>query len=413
MDVNFQLDSNASQLTATGQITGEIFGLLTLGLAAQTVNGIPGDVANYQGTIGASVDFSGTSPTAIALNSGALDALPSNVALPGLWDDQTSTFGELSGTPTEPADYGFKITGYANVAIRDLLLNVAGLSRPVVGSSIGTDFGLNFSHAFLDVDAEQLGERTRSLAEERVFQFELNPSQDPTKVGDELQWRNIDGVNPNGTPQYGDIVPIPTGTFGNFTGWPGEVNIEDPDFPLSAIGDPDPVLLFDDAGNRLPQIFENSSPVQSMLEVTGVNGNQVELRLTLDVNAPSRFFVDQFLATITLSGQIVATATVDLAPALPGDANGDGNVDGLDYLVWAENFGDDPADDPPGSPANGDLNDDGVVDGLDYILWAGHFGESTNLTSVPEPALTTLGTPLVVGWLVFGRRRRASRRLLR
>jgi hypothetical protein len=33
----------------------------------------------------------------------------------------------------------------------------------------------------------------------------------------------------------------------------------------------------------------------------------------------------------------------------PGDGNGDGHVDGVDYLIWAGNYGDNPADDPPGS----------------------------------------------------------------
>ncbi|MEZ6069534.1 MAG: hypothetical protein R3C10_04495 [Pirellulales bacterium] len=97
------------------------------------------------------------------------------------------------------------------------------------------------------------------------------------------------------------------------------------------------------------------------------------------------------------------SASVVITP-LPGDANGDDVVDGLDYLVWAEHFGDDPAEVPPGSPANGDLNDDEVVDGLDYILWAGHFGDHRT-TAVPEPAgLATL--TLVSTTLVFHRRRR-------
>jgi enterochelin esterase-like enzyme len=74
---------------------------------------------------------------------------------------------------------------------------------------------------------------------------------------------------------------------------------------------------------------------------------------------------------------------------LPGDANGDSVVDGLDYLIWAQNFGDDPANDPPGSPANGDLNDDGRVDGLDYVLWAGSYGAGAAV-SVPEPGLAGL-----------------------
>jgi hypothetical protein len=164
----------------------------------------------------------------------------------------------------------------------------------------------------------------------------------------------------------------------------------------------------------LPQIFENASAVNSMLEVTGVNGDEVDLRLTLDVLAPARFFVDQYLATITLSGQIVATATVNLAPGLPGDANGDDMVDGLDYLIWAENFGDDPADDPPGSPANGDLNDDNVVDGLDYLFWASNFGASTDGITVPEPSLAVLCGPLalvVLGWRPSRPRRAGNSRL--
>ncbi|MEZ6072202.1 MAG: DUF1559 domain-containing protein [Pirellulales bacterium] len=71
----------------------------------------------------------------------------------------------------------------------------------------------------------------------------------------------------------------------------------------------------------------------------------------------------------------------------PGDGNGDGKVDGLDYLLWAENFGDNPADDPPGSPANGDFDDDGKVDGIDYLVWASHFGQGSNdAVAVPEPA---------------------------
>ena len=65
---------------------------------------------------------------------------------------------------------------------------------------------------------------------------------------------------------------------------------------------------------------------------------------------------------------------LDATSGLPGDGNLDGYVDGLDYIIWALNFGDDPADDPPGSPLNGDYNDDGRVDGLDYVLWASNFG---------------------------------------
>ncbi|MCA9103623.1 MAG: hypothetical protein KDA63_20865 [Planctomycetales bacterium] len=90
---------------------------------------------------------------------------------------------------------------------------------------------------------------------------------------------------------------------------------------------------------------------------------------------------------------IAATVGIDNVRflAAPGDANQDGHVDGLDYLIWAEAFGDDPAMDPPGSPLNGDLNDDGAVNGLDYLLWAGQFNNGPlDVSAAPEPAAASL-----------------------
>jgi len=84
------------------------------------------------------------------------------------------------------------------------------------------------------------------------------------------------------------------------------------------------------------------------------------------------------------AAQILDASDLVFAP-IPGDANGDDVVDGLDYLVWAAHYGDNPAEDPPGSPDNGDLNGDDVVDGLDYLFWAAHYGES-RATAVPEPS---------------------------
>ena len=91
----------------------------------------------------------------------------------------------------------------------------------------------------------------------------------------------------------------------------------------------------------------------------------------------------------------------------PGDANGDGKVNGNDYLVWAGRYGDDPAVDPPGSPANGDFNNDGTVDGHDYLVWAGNYGQGPNDSlAVPEPAaypLIIMGTAMLLS-----RRRKRS-----
>ena len=81
---------------------------------------------------------------------------------------------------------------------------------------------------------------------------------------------------------------------------------------------------------------------------------------------------------VSISGNIFKL--VSLPP--PGDGNGDGWVDGLDYVLWAINFGTHPG--PDGDISDGDYNDDGWVDGLDYVVWADNFG-AHSATTVPEP----------------------------
>lgn len=109
------------------------------------------------------------------------------------------------------------------------------------------------------------------------------------------------------------------------------------------------------------------------------------------------------------SGQSIAGMDfVEISPILIGDGNGDGVVDGLDYLVWAAAY--DPggvAADPPGAQANGDYNNggagDGTVDGLDYLAWAGNFG-ATSGSAVPEPGTFALAALALVGLLATRRR---------
>jgi hypothetical protein len=114
----------------------------------------------------------------------------------------------------------------------------------------------------------------------------------------------------------------------------------------------------------------------------------------------------------TLTAEQVMQNYLAMIPeAIPGDGNDDGLVDGLDYLVWASNYGDDPADDPPGSPGNGDYNDDDIVDGVDYLVWAANYGTGF-VTAVPEPSALLLGLwGLLALWgaatPLMGRRRRS------
>ena len=96
-------------------------------------------------------------------------------------------------------------------------------------------------------------------------------------------------------------------------------------------------------------------------------------------------------------------AQVDLLnyQALPGDANGDGNVDGTDFGIWNANkfaVGTDWT--------TGDFNGDGRTDGSDFGIWntnkftsvplGSPSGGSLSLAEVPEPAtgLLVLATAL-------------------
>jgi hypothetical protein len=76
----------------------------------------------------------------------------------------------------------------------------------------------------------------------------------------------------------------------------------------------------------------------------------------------------------------------ELESFLPGDANLDGLVDGLDFAAWnAAKFTLNPA------WSQGDFNADGVVDGLDLFVWnANKFGSPGAVPpSVPEPTAHT------------------------
>jgi hypothetical protein len=53
----------------------------------------------------------------------------------------------------------------------------------------------------------------------------------------------------------------------------------------------------------------------------------------------------------------------------PGDANGDGNVDGVDYVIWLNHYNQSTTS---GSSV-GDYNSDGNVDGVDYVVWLNNY----------------------------------------
>src|SRR5690606_4135197 len=82
---------------------------------------------------------------------------------------------------------------------------------------------------------------------------------------------------------------------------------------------------------------------------------------------------------------IDSVSFVNLDLEFDADSNGDGQVDGGDFLEWQRGFGQNDAT----SVSVGDFNFDGTVDGLDLNVWESQFG--TNLSEiaaaavVPEP----------------------------
>lgn len=84
------------------------------------------------------------------------------------------------------------------------------------------------------------------------------------------------------------------------------------------------------------------------------------------------------------------------------DANGDGVVDGGDFLIWQRNFGKEGAT----GPTEGDFNFDGAVDSTDLDLWKGQSGDQANpeqdaAAPIPEPSSTMLTMTSLVGWMCW------------
>ena len=97
--------------------------------------------------------------------------------------------------------------------------------------------------------------------------------------------------------------------------------------------------------------------------------------------------------------------TYDISPANAAedaDFNGDGVVDGADFLTWQRGFG------VGNDLSTGDANDDNVVDGADLAIWTAQFGSGAPVAAVaqiPEPAAAALVAIGSIGMLAARRRR--------
>jgi hypothetical protein len=116
-------------------------------------------------------------------------------------------------------------------------------------------------------------------------------------------------------------------------------------------------------------------------------GGDVPLVFTID--AGTSFGLKGFQLSIPVAYDVVATT-----PVVDADFNGDGSVDGADFLVWQQNFG----------LAEGATNEQGDADGnaavndLDLAAWQQKYGGAFPgpVAAVPEPSAALL---VVLAWL--------------
>ena len=103
--------------------------------------------------------------------------------------------------------------------------------------------------------------------------------------------------------------------------------------------------------------------------------------------SPTRTPTPGASATPTRTPTPIRSPTPTPSGQLPGDANGDGRVDGVDYVIWFNHYGTNVSN----GPAGGDFDRNGRVDGVDYVIWFNHYGQSgptTTPTRSPTPTRT-------------------------
>ena len=94
-------------------------------------------------------------------------------------------------------------------------------------------------------------------------------------------------------------------------------------------------------------------------------------------------------------GEISESIVEGGVPGIPGDFDGDGDVDGVDLGVFAFDFANSPEGGPPFAQA--DFDEDGDVDGVDLGVFSFSFANfPPSATAVPEPSSAMILAGLAV-----------------
>jgi hypothetical protein len=254
------------------------------------------------------------------------------------------------------------------------------------------------------------GLRTTSVTFQTLDEpaFSVTPNPKPTGeivINVDVGWSGYDANPPNGAGTGG--VGLRLGRHGNTTssentmlflpGYnvpPGFFRVDGPDgFPAQNMG-------------WVPAF----APVLHHVEIHSFPDGLFTIKVTDGTN-PALHYEDSFTNPVAYGGDIGLLAvgwgaatyknlSITLANPLPGvagDYNGNGVVDGPDYVLWRH-----------GGPLQNEVDNPGVVDAGDYTEWRARFGNTVgsgsglgSVSAVPEPAtlamLSAAGVPLLLG----------------
>jgi hypothetical protein len=146
------------------------------------------------------------------------------------------------------------------------------------------------------------------------------------------------------------------------------------------------------------------------LNITLINGFVPQFGQTFDIlnwTTLSGTFANVVLPSLTsgwtwATTQLYTTGIIGVMSSQPGDFDGDGDVDGADFVAWQTNF-------PKASgatPGQGDADGDGDVDGADFVVWQTNFPftPGPGASPVPEPATWLLALGAILPFYFRSRR---------